>query len=484
MLARLKLKTQGPPPNAPPDVDHVSARVVFQNRTNRGPNLGLLFVLEKYMYPDMFPADQHAELEEVTAYRKQHGAGDTAKWLEDHYTLYMDDGDWQWIREHANAVRLPVGYWHLDGGRFARGTPFGKVADCYPNAWSHVVRVIETAARFDVAVLVDLHAVPEGANTGDHSGMKLSRAGFWNDAEAMVQTADALEWLALQVKQYDNVCGIQVVNEAEFSNDGKYQMRYYTAALHAIRKQWAEVPVVVSDGWWPQQWAEWVSGLETNTTSIGVMIDDHVYRCFSDEDKGRLVPEAIDCLEGNLLSGVEPAADFVVGEYLCVLDGQLWDKTSGDREELVRRFGERQLQLLRERSAGSYFWLYKFQHGDGGEWGYRPMVERGGIAPPVQVQVKGEDQLAPAREARARDHSNYWSSQDPNGHYEHQRFEDGFTCGWLDAHAFAQVHGLQLGRRVAWKKARRGQHIRDRGDSLYVWEWDQGYDQGLAAYEQ
>ena len=64
-------------------------------------------------------------------------------------------------------------------------------------------------------------------------------------------------------------------------------------------------------------------------------------------------------------------------------------------------------------------------------------------------------------------HSGYWS-QYP-GHYEHQRFYDGFSTGWDDAVMFASA-GQELGFRGPWVKRRASEHVARRGDGN-VWEF-------------
>ena len=61
---------------------------------------------------------------------------------------------------------------------------------------------------------------------------------------------------------------------------------------------------------------------------IGVVLDEHVYRCFSDDDKKKKPQQIIDDLQGDVLTNLNDngkGVDFIVGEYSCVLDQQSWD---------------------------------------------------------------------------------------------------------------------------------------------------------------
>ena len=72
-------------------------------------------------------------------------------------------------------------------------------------------------------------------------------------------------------------------------------------------------------------------------------------------------------------------------------------------------------------------------------------------------------------------HRSHWA-QYP-GHYEHQRFYDGFTIGWGDAMLFASwnardtsQHAQELGFRGPWLKRRTHEHVTYRGTGN-VWEF-------------
>lgn len=105
-------------------------------------------------------------------------------------------------------------------------------------------------------------------------------------------------------EKFDNIAGIQVVNEAEFSDPAKKQSTYYAACITEIRKSDSLVPVIISDGWWADQWVKWVQEKQGPDGNIGVVLDEHVYRCFSDDDKNKTPQQIIDDLNGDLLTNL------------------------------------------------------------------------------------------------------------------------------------------------------------------------------------
>lgn len=481
------LKAAGP---AAPVGKAPSKKSIYQNRYNFGVNFGSLFVLEKFIFDKFFIDDTTCELEAITAYSKKNGVDNTRKELENHWNSYASDDDWQWLKSKGvTAIRIPIGYWHVNGGIFTSDTPFSSIASIYKNAWVILKNIIAKAKENEIGVLIDLHALPGGANTAEHSGQKLSKADFWKSKKNEKIALSVVEFLAEDFKNDENIVGLQIVNESEFDNNPVGQKHYYTKAVKHIRKINPEIPIVISDGWWPDQWVKWVIENEQDlkNQSVGIIIDHHVYRCFSDSDKKKSPEQITQDLNGDLLTNLSGQADIIVGEYSCVLDGDSWNKAGGDRNELVKKYGNELSKLFFQRAkAGSYFWTYKFEHGDGGEWGFVPQVETGAIPtrPTALNNIPPEDEVNKIVENELNQHSDYWNGQNKKEKYEHWRYKEGFITGWADANEFAKFNGSTIGRISAWKSARRNEHINHRNNSRFLWEWDQGFDKAVDVFNQ
>ena len=109
---------------------------------------------------------------------------------------------------------------------------------------------------------------------------------------------------------------------------------------------------MISDGWWADQWVKWVQEKQGSDGYIGVVLDEHVYRCFSDDDKKK-PQQIIDDLQGDVLTNLNDngkGVDFIVGEYSCVLDQQSWDNDkNADRDDLVKSLVNVSLRSLHKR---------------------------------------------------------------------------------------------------------------------------------------
>lgn len=496
--------THGQPP---------SARQIYQSRLNRGPNLGGLFVLEKWIAPHMFPegddGGKTAELDAVTqALAANNGNVDAVRQkFEDHWRNWVTDDDWQWMQAvGVTAVRVPIGYWMVAGANFCENTSFGNCAAVYTNAWEIFKEVVlQKAGQHQIGVLVDLHGLPGGANGADHSGTTEGSAKLWGSNTCQLQSFGVLQFLARELAAFDNVVGLQVLNEAPHENAGDAQKAYYLKALNQVRQANQEIPLVISDGWDLGKWVQIVKDIEADmsarrgeTCSLGVLIDTHVYRCFSDDDKNKTPSEIVAAID-QAVPDTDTAVDIMVGEFSCVLDGASWDKhdanSAGSREDVVREYGRRQCAHFAQRAAGFYFWTLKFRWGGGGEWGFREMLDKGSLATayaPLDQKfpadkAPGDDWYAAAYGGRAADalaaHQNYWTGVDANRDWEHWRFEAGFKTGWDDAFAFDKVNHSEIGRRAAWKRAREVEHVRERGaGNDIMWVWRQAFDQGVKAF--
>ncbi|ODQ63883.1 glycoside hydrolase [Nadsonia fulvescens var. elongata DSM 6958] len=485
-----------------------STRQIYHSRFNHGPNLGSLFVLEKWISDDCFPENSPdmSELDAAKAAFKAQGVAASELW-KNHYTNFIGDNDFKWLRDQGvNAVRVPIGYWVVDNGNFTSGTPFDEVKALYAQAgaWDHFKNLISMASQYGIGVLCDLHGLPGGANGDKHSGTSSGKAEFWGSKKYQGLTLDILSFIANDLKGYDNLVGIQIINEAPYESHLSKQQSFYLEALAAIRSKNADIPVYISDGWNLEAWVKWVQDEDNKLgpgESTGFVIDTHTYRCFSDSDHGKRAQDLIaEIQHSSPFNGHNWDArnvDVIVGEYSCVIDGSSWEKQGSAckddnhpvRRDLVRQYGQCQDQTFGQFArAGNYFWTYKFKW-NGGEWDFREMIDRGGlirystiINDVVNDRNRLDQEFSNRCNQRLSDHSNYWESQAKGKKFEHARYQKGFVMGWNDALQFYQYNCSKIGRMNAWKRARLGQHIQEDGNSEFTWEWTQGFEKGVEEF--
>lgn len=461
-----------------PGSSQIAKKDIYKYRYNYAVSLGSSFLLENWIYEDLFDKGGGSEYDAVSNQVKVIGIEGAAQKLREHYQSYFNSIDFGFLVDSGvTALRVPIGYWHVGNGMFLEGLPYAPLAGVYQhsNAWDILKQLISTASIYGIGILVDLHALPGGANADAHSGISAKNAAFFGNSRYVNYVCNQiLPFIVHDVcENYENIIGLQIVNEAIFDNKASGQKNYYAKAIRSIRAIDPDLPVVISDGWWPQQWADWLQqqGLDTN-----VVVDSHVYRCFSDSDKQKSAQQIINDLP-NTASLPKDQADYMVGEFSCVLDSQTWDKTPDDRAQWVNLYGNVQTSTFSTNASwGWFFWTLQFQYGDGGEWGFIPMVNSSSIPRrPTDIRPILTD---PEIETLVQQHIQYWSDKGGD-RMEHWRYEDALRSSVADIKAFAEFNNSLVGRWHSWKAQRRQQYILEKGDSEYMWEWDQGYQKGL-----
>lgn len=165
----------------------------------------------------------------------------------------MTPGDWDFLASaKTTSVRLPIGWWTL-GPAFCGGTAFDQYSAVYTEAWAWVKRYVYAAAERRIGVLIDLHALPGGANEEEHSGTDTAKSEFWENKDFKQMAIDALVFIAREVNNdpalHDWVIGIQVVNEATVGAGARGLWEWYDAALSALAAVDSTLPVYISDSW-------------------------------------------------------------------------------------------------------------------------------------------------------------------------------------------------------------------------------------------
>ncbi|KAK4541399.1 hypothetical protein LTR36_008000 [Oleoguttula mirabilis] len=486
----------------PSSVQAPTVADVTRYRYHHGTNIGSLFILEKWLTGHMFPegAQGSSELAAAEAWVKKEGVDRARERFEKHWREYVSDGDLDWLRDVAKCttIRLPIGYFTL-GPPYCDGTPFKHVAGVYQNAWPAVKQLVQRCQQRGIGVLIDMHGLPGGANPQDHSGTNSGKAELWGHRSNRDLATRSLCFIAQQTRNMENVAGIQIINEAEWDAKGMYD--WYDEVIGQLSSIDPTMPVYISDAWNLDKAAKWSQGKNSLLAgqSSPVVIDTHLYWCFSNEDKKKSpqiiateVQHKLSALDGKDGSVVDHgAAQAVVGEYSCVLGEDTWARGQGaPKDQLIQQFGNAESTRFQQRAGGSFFWTYKMDWMPGGEWGFKNMTEKQAIVPPPSLtlsDVPSRVQHAQGQQGQLKQnavgaHSHYWDTNHP-GQYEHWRFEQGWDLGFGDAAAFFGMRsqgGVQGGDKIGMLDLWVLKRLRDSGQGgKLVWEFEQGLRQGV-----
>lgn len=320
----------------------------------RGVNLGGWLVLEKWITPQLF--DGTNALDEYHLMQ----VPDAAEKITKHRRSFITEADFKWMVKHGvNALRIPVGYWILDGD------------DPYTAAIDRLDWAIDMAEKYNLQVIIDLHGAKGSQNGHNHSG-RLDRRDWFRNRAYREQTIDTLEQLAQRYYSRTCIWGIELLNEPKSGFMQLKLRRFYTRAyrrlLAVVRPG---VHVIFSDAFTP--WL--MSGAITGRMNYPVAMDVHWYqfatkqslaRCFSMIRRRR-----------QTLRRWQLRQPVIVGEWSAVLSTKLLaGQSSDERHKRTQDHINVQLDAYRE-AAGWFYWTYKT---DGpGPWNFKSLVENGSI---------------------------------------------------------------------------------------------------------
>ena len=493
----------GPGHHQPQTISDPTPVDILRYRYHHGTNLGSVYVIERWLQPSRFPdgAGGSSELAAVKAWVDKIGLEATKQKFEEQWANAISDRAIGWLANQAKGttVRLPIGYFDLPGKEFTDGTPFEPYAYVYSGAWNSIRTLISRLRAHSIGVLIDLHALPGGANTQEHSGTNSGRADFWSDPVNRARGLRCCQFVAQDALTGSDIAGIQLVNEAVWEAERMYD--WYDDAIAAISAIDSSIPVIISDGWDLSKAIDYT--LRKNSIepqfSAPVVVDTHYYWAFTDDDKSKSPQQIIGDVDSKLsqLNNKEGsvvdrgAVQVIVGEYSCVLTEDSWAKANGvAKEDLVKQFGHAQSLKYQQRAGGSFFWTWKMDWMPGGEWGFVAQTNEGNITPPnFSAKSAAERQAMIARAGNEKgnrmhwaieQHVSYWTRTDPHGHYEHEKYEHGWSVGYQDALAFFEGRGTQgdkIGMLEIWILKR----IRESGyRGGFTWLFEQGLRKGIA----
>ena len=321
----------------------------------RGVNLGGWLALEKWITPSVYAGTQ---AEDEYTLCDALGKAKASERLRRHRESWITAEDFRWLASRAiNAVRLPVGY-----GVAEENPPFLTAFDAVDWAF-------RTAGRHGIGVLLDLHGVPGSQNGWDHSGRQ-GQLGWHTSKQNIDHSLRILADLAARCKTYDNLIGIELLNEPRWDVPIDILKGFYQEAYHRVREQIGEErgAVVIHDAFRPLEWKGFMQLPEYANT----FLDTHAYQCFTDDDRKRDLHGQVEFAlmeRRKLLDGMKQQLPCLVGEWSCALPPQsLGGRKGFELDVAVRAYGDAQL-INFDATAGWFFWTYKTE--EGGAWSFR-----------------------------------------------------------------------------------------------------------------
>ena len=323
----------------------------------RGVNLGGWLIVEKWMTPSLFVGataqDEYSLLSTPGGKEK----------IEKHQQTFITEADFTWLQAHGiNAVRIPVGYWILEGE-----SPF--FAAIKKLDWA-----MDMAKKYNLQVIIDLHGLKGSQNGQDHSG-RVGKANWYRNSQYRQETLDTLEAIARRYRDYDTFWGLQIVNEPKLGLLQLTLRRFYKEAyrlLDPILKP--HTRIIFSDAFTPRL----LSGAMRRHGGRVVM-DVHLYHMatlFS-----QLL--SVDWFMGktrrrrHLLKRLSKTQPIIIGEWSGAMRHETMRRIPRDKHDaILREYARLQMDVFSD-TAGWFYWNYRTE--TPGIWNFYSQVEDGSI---------------------------------------------------------------------------------------------------------
>lgn len=301
-----------------------------------------------------------------------------------------------WIREDdirdiaaagLNAVRVPVGYWVVRDAvetlpacfssqidRYARGSL--KYLDTLVNLW---------AVKYNVAVMLSLHAHQGSQNGYEHSAPPGEKVLSWSALPANVESSlYVVEFLAGRYQNSAAFLGLNVMNEPARPTDSDVLDRFYRNAYDRVRSKSSDCIVAVSP-FLTEQDAAHLNGLLDTPRYSNVWHELHSYFVWGYE--GLSASQVIDAVGNYWNNTLGPATASTARPPLFIGEWSMGGPNGTDKliddTYNFRTFGQRQLDMFNRLARGGWaFWSWK--HSDESVpkrsgWGMRALLRNGDL---------------------------------------------------------------------------------------------------------
>ncbi|PRP73872.1 putative glucan 1,3-beta-glucosidase, partial [Planoprotostelium fungivorum] len=209
--------------------------------------------------------------------------------LKTHWSTWFTESDFSAMSAAGiNLLRLPVGWWNIYD-------PLGGVANAKLN-WTvsqrnyttgslqYIDLVFQWATKYNIAILIGIHAAPGSQNGQDHSSPEVYNQIGWGTKDTVGQTLDSIENYAIRYANSPALFGFYLLNEPHNPGvDPTIMGQYYQDAYARIRKKSSDSVIVLNPFIAPFQTGTesmWTGFMNPSGGYTNVWMDLHVYFCF------------------------------------------------------------------------------------------------------------------------------------------------------------------------------------------------------------
>lgn len=385
-----------------------SLRFNYSGEKVRGVGIGGWLVIESFISPSIYDKTGDDRVIDEWSFAKYTPRRKAERILRDHFDNFITEDDFREIKSYGlNHVRISFPYWGL---RTYPGDPYLKL-----NQYDKLKEAAGWAKKHDIAMIIEVHTVPGGANGYDHGG-RLNQTDWLGNDTNESRTIDLLRELSKEFSkdEYSTVTGISLVNEPNGDRDKIYD--FYKRAYDAVRNPadgvTSPLMVVIGDAFQNPATSDYWNNKMNPPRFQNVMMDTHVYSIFDDNSVSQTLAQRIgywcslrdgfkkstkhlyqivgewspaftDCaprvngrFKGARLDGKFPGSKYHASCRGKSGNSKNW---SDEYKDQLRRSFDAQSSSY-EGGAGWIMWTWRTEHHNADDWSYRAGV-RGGWIP-------------------------------------------------------------------------------------------------------
>lgn len=337
----------------------------------KGVNLGGWFIPEVWMDPWFF-ADTGlgwgGSLCKMVNYSREL----TEERMAYNLKTWIKESDFEEISKAGfNSVRLPIGYWNVIKDPYEIYAP----AD-YTVSLKYIDWAFETAEKYGLTVLLDLHGAPGSQNGFDHSGC--GQRPQWSHSENINLTLQAIEAMVKRYSHKPNLMGFELLNEPSepYSAHNHTVLQEYYDKAYKIVRQHSPTAMVLFNELYGYLYGKWNQFL-LEPDYYNVVVDWHLYEW----------PHRLE----NNTAHIEHAHDWkdiieTYSNHHPIIIGE-WCMSTG-KNEAGQPFVDAALDSFKS-TWGWYLWNWKIQKGIGFErWDVQLQTEMSNGLNPLKNNLK------------------------------------------------------------------------------------------------
>lgn len=165
-----------------------------------------------------------------TAIINAFGKENALKFWRKFYKVFVDDADFKFLKHLGiNALRIPFNYRLIEDDQ----NPYSYKDD----GFNEIDRILELCDKYELFILLDLHAAPGGQNPDWHSDNAVGVNLFWEYSDFRQRTISLWKYIAQRYDSNKWIAGYDLLNEPVLWNqDRKLFNQFYIELISEIRK--------------------------------------------------------------------------------------------------------------------------------------------------------------------------------------------------------------------------------------------------------